>query len=136
MIRLPNIDKNFPRIEQVIDRNGVKPGFELFEEEELNEEQENLGVASDKSSAQQEESMPPRAEVALRHEPEPDEQGDRLHESDKHVPVKSAPKGQHYVSQRQLGGFEGKEQDQPQRKPAEHQRQKIQGSEPVAGVGI
>src|ERR1035441_7052572 len=65
VIGLPDIDKDFPRIEQVIHGDRVEAGLEFVEEEGLDEQEEYLDEPEDEAGAQKPHPMPsaPKAPV-------------------------------------------------------------------------
>src|SRR4051812_36620178 len=75
VVGFPDVYKDFLRVDEVIDGDGVEAGFEFFEEEEFYEKQENLDVAGDENCAEKNHAVEAGGEQALGNDQEPEEQG-------------------------------------------------------------
>ncbi len=92
VVGLPYIDKNFLRINQVINCDRVETRFEFFEEKVLHEQYKNLSEQKPEASAQQQNAMPAGWKPTLRHNQQPEEQGNRFHQRGKKIPMEAAQK--------------------------------------------
>ena len=117
MVRLPDINEDFPRVEDVIDCDGVEARLELVKEEELGEEHEAVDEPEDKAPPHEQDSVPHGSEGAVRHDQHPAQQRDGLHKRREDIPMEAAQKDEHAFGNRCSRRFEGNKQDHPGQEP-------------------
>jgi hypothetical protein len=87
VVGLPDVNKYFAGIEQVIHGDRVEAGLEFIEEESLDEQQKDLDEPEDEAAAQKPRPMPSAAEAPVRHNQHPAQQRYRLGQRCEDVPV-------------------------------------------------